>query len=144
MQGSDLDSPLGSYGGRDEYQIGTRLVWVCFPWGANHTAITEQARQWLPEVWSHADEVLALATQVAREMRPDIWPPHDEAGTSGRVLDIWGIELNVTERVATFDVNRIHEFAWSRPDLPEWDIDLFLNIRLREDGSLVAVGSPAG
>ena len=127
MSRHDVDSAtlLGSYDGRDEYQVGRTLVWVCFDRGADRDENTAAAFRELPSIFGAIPDVVELAVDCLRDKTPDFWRIHDLAGTSVDLLAVWGIWVHPPACRAVYHINENHEFTPPRgaqlPHLEEMD-----------------------
>lgn len=128
-------SLLGTYGNRDEYQVGTTLIWVEFETIAQRDTATEFAHQQFSAVWAAIPAAIAEARRISRSQAPEFWRPHEEAGTSEEILAVWGIWINPTTRNATYHVSTNYDFE--SPDekqLPSFPDDFSVFVERSYDG----------
>jgi hypothetical protein len=67
--------------------------------------------------------VLLAAEKESRSLIPEFWKAHDEAGTAGKRLSVWGIWIDPLTGSADYEVggNLIdaHDHSLDLPELPE-------------------------
>lgn len=132
-------SLLGAYGDRDEYQVGTTLVWVEFESLVQRHAATEFAHQQFPAIWAAIPAAISEARRISRSQVPEFWRPHEEAGTSEELLAVWGIWINAATRNATYHVSTNYDFeSPNEEQLPSFPDDVSVFVERSYDGVVVA------
>lgn len=130
---------MGAYDNRDEYQIGTTLIWVEFESLAQRDDATEFAHQQLPAIWAAIPAAIDAARRISRSQSPEFWQPHEEAGTSEELLAVWDIWINSTTRNATYYVSTNHDFeSPNEEQLPYFPDDLGVLVERSYEGVISA------
>ena len=113
----DIYSPLGSYSGRDEFQVETTLIWIRIP-------NTDQRNFWLvkgeavfQEAWGKISQALEFAQQFSRDVASDYWIRYDLRNLAGEPLGVWGILIDPETCSASYHVNINHDFENDGSDL---------------------------
>lgn len=109
MKSPPLSNPLGSYADRDEFQVGSTLVWVLGPPDQREELVAIANLQF-SEIWVCAEKAVATAVELSRSELPDFWQAHDDAGTSSRLLKVWGILIDAVADSTEYDVREDPDF----------------------------------
>ncbi|WP_431263181.1 hypothetical protein ACQ859_24645 [Roseateles chitinivorans] len=129
---------LGSYADRDEYQVGSILVWVRFHAQETRAACTDFALQQLPEVLAALPDAIAMARAFAREQEPEFWRQHEEAGTAGELLSVWGLWIDPVRGLTTYGVQENLDFEVPQDSvLPALPVDWYVAIERDKAGALM-------
>ena len=132
---------LGSYDGRDEYQVGRTLVWVCFDSSSSRDENTAEAFRQLPSILQAIPDAIETAVASLRGESPNFWRLHDLAGTASDLLSVWGIWVYPSTCHATYHVNENHDFT--APDgaqLPQLDEMHGVYVSRSSDGRMQSSG----
>ena len=103
MNNPPLSSPLGSYADKDEFQVGTTLVWVFGPPEIREELVAAANVQF-SEIWASLPQATAAAVDLSRSELPEFWQAHDDAGTSGLLLKVWGVRIHAAPQNLEYDV----------------------------------------
>lgn len=117
MKKPSLINPLGSYDDRDEFQVGTTLVWVLGPPEIREELVAAANVQFL-EIWASLPQATAAAIDLSRSEFPEFWQAHDDAGTSSRQLKVWGIRINAAPLNVEYDIREDFDFNPDSYDPP--------------------------
>ena len=84
---------------------------------AQRVTALESACQQFPSIWAVVPAVISEAERASRVELPEFWKAHAAAGTSSRVLPVWGIWIEPVSEIATYEVSTNQDFdppiAWS-------------------------------
>lgn len=71
---------------------------------------TSRPCQQFPSIWSAVPAVISEAERASRVELPEFWKVHEAAGTSSRVLSVWGIWIEPVSGIATYEVSTNQDF----------------------------------
>ncbi len=130
-------SALTVYKDRYEFQFGRVLVWVITPPFAIPDTGLERAERMFDEVWGAIPAVVSAAEKESRAQFPGYWVAHDEAGTAGDRLAVWGLWIDPISGSVDYEVGENFEPMHHVPShLPEMPDDSNIMVTRTPDGSL--------
>ena len=120
-----------------EFQFGRVLVYVITPPFALPATGLERAERMFDEVWGAIPTVVSAAEKVSRAQLPEFWMAHDDAGTAGDRLAVWGMWIDPISGSVDYEVGRNFDSMHHVPTyLPEMPDDFSIMVTRAPDGSL--------
>ena len=111
------------YQDRYEFQLGQVLVWVITPPFAIPDTGLERAERMFDEVWGAIPTVVSAAEKVSRAQLPEFWMAHDDAGTAGDRLAVWGMWIDPINGSVDYEVGEnfepMHHVTAHLPEMPD-------------------------
>ncbi|MBS0428027.1 MAG: hypothetical protein JSR41_12160 [Proteobacteria bacterium] len=107
---------------RDEYQLGTRLVWLYRKADESAEHARAGAAALFSAAWADVAAVVDLAAQASRALLPDLWLQYDQTTRGGTRLAVWGITLKPFEGLVSYEVGENLDFDAEVPTFHLLDV----------------------
>jgi hypothetical protein len=134
----ELDSPLGAYADREEYQVERVIVNIQIPVHGSRQMWLERGRRLFPDAWRAIPSVIDAAERASRDELPTSWQHIDLQAESVRPLVVYGMWIEPATEKVTYRVGLNFEFDFeNRSDFPE---DYFVSVERDTEGNLRAFG----
>jgi hypothetical protein len=101
---------LATFPTRDEFQIGSRLVWVEYPPYGERMDWLSVANSMLEVLLADIPNVIATALPLSQTAIPVYWAAQFKNVIPGDQLDVWCIRIDPVRRCAEYDVCMNHQF----------------------------------
>jgi hypothetical protein len=133
-----LDSPLGSYPDREEYQVDRVLVNIEIPSHGARQAWLEVGKTLFPDAWLAIPRVIEAAEHAAREEQATLWQQLDQGATGVGPLAVYDVWINPVTGGGTYRVGSNWDFPF--PQSVEFPEDYFILVERDAAGGLRAFG----